>query len=212
MEGWIKLYRQIAENKLWRIKPFGKGQAWVDILLNTSISDWSLECRGLSFPVKKGQCAMSKLTMSERWGWSTKKVSNFLKMLEKENQIEIHNSNVTTLITVKNWEIYQAKEQQKENQKKTRRKPEENNKEGKEGKEGKEKSIPPIFSDVQSYCQERGNIVDPQRWFDHYTANGWMVGKNKMKDWKAAIRTWEKNSQSNKNNFGDGPLQEYICT
>lgn len=42
-----------------------------------------------------------------------------------------------------------------------------------------------------AYCRERGNNVNPKKWYDHYTANGWKVGKNKMKDWKAAVRTWE---------------------
>lgn len=53
---------------------------------------------------------------------------------------------------------------------------------------------PPTVEDVYSYCLERGNQVDPQRFVDYYTSNGWMVGKNKMKDWKAAVRTWEKSS------------------
>lgn len=47
---------------------------------------------------------------------------------------------------------------------------------------------------VKAYCKERKNHVDAEKWFDHYTSNGWMVGKNKMKDWKAAVRTWEKSS------------------
>lgn len=51
----------------------------------------------------------------------------------------------------------------------------------------------PTLEDVAAYCQERGNTVDPQRWMDHYTSNGWKVGKNPMKDWKAAVRTWERN-------------------
>ena len=54
--------------------------------------------------------------------------------------------------------------------------------------------IPPSFFEVRDYCLERGNRVDPQRFIDHYTSNGWMVGKNKMKDWKAAVRTWERNT------------------
>jgi hypothetical protein len=57
--------------------------------------------------------------------------------------------------------------------------------------------IPPTVEQVGEYCLERGNNVDPQRFVDHYTSNGWMVGKNKMKDWKAAVRTWEKNSNGN---------------
>jgi len=52
---------------------------------------------------------------------------------------------------------------------------------------------PPTLQDVAAYCRERSNSVDPQAWIDHYTANGWMVGKNKMRDWKAAVRTWERN-------------------
>ncbi len=51
---------------------------------------------------------------------------------------------------------------------------------------------PPTVDDVRDYCQERGNAVDPQRFVDYYTSNGWMVGKNKMKDWKAAVRNWEQ--------------------
>ncbi len=52
--------------------------------------------------------------------------------------------------------------------------------------------VKPTVEDVQAYCQERGNNVDPQLFFDHYEANGWMVGKTAMKDWKASVRTWEK--------------------
>lgn len=51
---------------------------------------------------------------------------------------------------------------------------------------------PPDIQEVKDYCQERKNTVDYQKWHDFYTAKGWMVGKNKMKDWKAAVRTWEK--------------------
>jgi len=50
---------------------------------------------------------------------------------------------------------------------------------------------PPNLDDVKEYCLERNNSVDPYKWFDFYEAKGWMIGKNKMKDWKAAVRTWE---------------------
>jgi hypothetical protein len=50
----------------------------------------------------------------------------------------------------------------------------------------------PTFEMVKTYCLERKNHVDPHVWIDHYTSNGWMVGRNKMKDWKAAVRTWER--------------------
>lgn len=57
---------------------------------------------------------------------------------------------------------------------------------------------PPTIEEVQAYCNERKNNVDAQRFIDYYSANGWMVGKNKMKDWKAAVRTWENNGYSTK--------------
>ena len=51
--------------------------------------------------------------------------------------------------------------------------------------------IPPTVDQVKAYCEERGNGIDPQRFVDFYSSKGWMVGKNKMKDWRAAIRGWE---------------------
>lgn len=55
----------------------------------------------------------------------------------------------------------------------------------------------PLLQEISDYCQQRKNKVNPQLFIDHYTANGWMVGKNKMKDWKAAIRTWETREVGN---------------
>ena len=72
-----------------------------------------------------------------------------------------------------------------------------NNKENNNKKECKEKSatsrfIPPTLEEIRAYCEERRNLVDVERFYDFYQSKGWMVGKNKMKDWKASIRTWER--------------------
>ena len=63
---------------------------------------------------------------------------------------------------------------------------------------------PPTVDEVRDYCFERGNSVDPQRFVDYYTSNGWMVGKNKMKDWKAAVRTWEQKENTKPANRKNG--------
>ena len=55
---------------------------------------------------------------------------------------------------------------------------------------------PPTIDDVRDYCKERKNHVDPDRFVDFYAAKGWMVGKNKMKDWKAAVRTWDRGDEA----------------
>ena len=50
---------------------------------------------------------------------------------------------------------------------------------------------PPDIDEVRAYCKDRANGIDPDEWYDFYASKGWMVGKNKMVDWKAAVRTWE---------------------
>ena len=56
----------------------------------------------------------------------------------------------------------------------------------------------PTLDEVQAYCQERNKGVDAQKWYDYYSSNGWKVGRNPMKDWRAAIRTWERGDNNGK--------------
>ena len=59
--------------------------------------------------------------------------------------------------------------------------------------------VKPTLDEVKQYCTERKNNIDAERFINYYEANGWKIGKNAMKDWKACVRTWEGNSkQSNK--------------
>ena len=53
----------------------------------------------------------------------------------------------------------------------------------------------PSISEIQEYCNERHNNINAEKFFNHYESNGWYVGKNKMKDWKACVRTWEQNEK-----------------
>ena len=56
--------------------------------------------------------------------------------------------------------------------------------------------VKPTVEEVRAYCSERHNSVDAQMWYDFYESKGWMVGSNHMKDWKAAVRTWEKRNNT----------------
>lgn len=59
--------------------------------------------------------------------------------------------------------------------------------------------IKPTVEEISNYCKERKNKVNPEQFFDYYESKGWFVGKTKMKDWKSAVRTWERNNfQTNK--------------
>jgi predicted phage replisome organizer len=78
---------------------------------------------------------------------------------------------------------------------------------------------PPSLEEVQAYCRERKNGIDPEAFIAFYESNGWMVGKNKMKLWKSAIVTWEKrekkpaqqSQQPKQNNFNKHPQREYTA-
>lgn len=58
--------------------------------------------------------------------------------------------------------------------------------------------VPPTLQEVRDYCFERNNTVDPEKFISYYESNGWKVGRNKMKDWKAAVRTWERNQKDSR--------------
>ena len=71
---------------------------------------------------------------------------------------------------------------------------------------------PPTLEEVTAYCQERKNKVDPQRFIDFYASKGWKVGNQGMKDWKAAVRTWEKRDsgqQTTASAWKPGATQNY---
>lgn len=63
------------------------------------------------------------------------------------------------------------------------------------------KFSPPSLLEVMAYCRERGNDVDAERFLAYYESNGWMVGKNHMKDWQAAVRTWERKNADGRGSF-----------
>ena len=71
----------------------------------------------------------------------------------------------------------------------------------------------PTLEDVKNYCIERKNNVDAVKFINYYESNGWKVGKNSMKDWKACIRTWERNYTYNsklKNNNSNNTIDNYF--
>lgn len=77
------------------------------------------------------------------------------------------------------------------------------------GLKKKQAFSPPSLTEVKNYCSERGNGIDPQGFIDFYEAKGWMIGKNKMKDWKAAVRTWErKEREDSGGRTTDGSIEQ----
>lgn len=56
--------------------------------------------------------------------------------------------------------------------------------------------VKPSLEEIKAYCAERKNTVSPEKFLDYYEANGWRVGRNPMKDWRAAVRNWEQNEKA----------------
>ena len=91
----------------------------------------------------------------------------------------------------------QEREREREREVSIGDKPPENIPPPPEEEKPRKKFIPPTHEEVEAYCQERKNTVHAEKFISHYTSNGWRVGKNRMVDWKAAVRTWENNGNGN---------------
>lgn len=74
----------------------------------------------------------------------------------------------------------------------------------------KTNNIPPQRDDVVNYINQQGYNVDADRWFAYYESNGWKVGRNSMKDWKACIRTWQTNGFNKKQSLKKSDVMEKL--
>ncbi len=212
MAGYIKLYRKLLENPIV-CKDADHLAVWTYLLLKATHRERDSIFKGERITLKPGQLIAGRKSIASFLKINEIKVQRILKLLENEHQIEQQTSNRNRLITILNWGLYQGNEQQDEQQMNNKRTTDEqqmntyknikNDKNDKNDKNNKNNIfIPPTLEEVTSYCKKRNNSVDPQRFIDFYSAKGWMIGKNKMKDWKAAVRTWERrDSEKNTQDF-----------
>lgn len=198
-KGYIAIHRSIEDNWLWLSEPFSRAQAWIDLLLIANHKENSFFVRGNRVNVRRGQVARSESGLATRWNWSRKKVRTFLEMLKKEQQIAQHKSSIINVIEILNYDSYQKGDNRMHNKRTTEEQQKatnnnENNDNNDNKKEVTKKRFKkPTVKEIKNYCDERLNQINPDKFFNYYEANGWKVGKNSMKDWKAAIRTWEGN-------------------
>ena len=211
MNGWIKLQRAIKEHWIWRDSV--KLKWWIDILLSVNHSPTKVNIGNQLFECGRGQSIQSLSSWANQWGVSKDKARNFLVLLEKDGMISHESIGKSTRITVCNYDTYQCGlhdnqtiTQQSNNGDATQNHP--NNNDNKVKNENNDKKgcrdktprfIPPTLDDIKNYVAERGLSCDAEKFFDFYQSKGWMVGKNKMKDWRAAVRNWARTEkQDNK--------------
>lgn len=219
MKGYIKIHRKFRDWE-WYSEPVVK-----DVFLHLLITASWEDSRYKGHEIKAGQTIITVSGLASELGVSTRQVRTAIEKLESTGEITRKTTNRFTVVTVENWSLYQAdyddddkqmtnKRQTDDKQmtngwqtdgkrtlykeyKKTRI--QENNNSARtrvSHGDGVSKFVKPTLQEVKAYCIERGNDVDPERFINHYEANGWMVGRNKMKDWRAAVRNWERNKAS----------------
>jgi hypothetical protein len=185
MSGWIKLHRQILE---WE---WYSDNNCFRVFLHLILKANHKEKRYKGIELNSGQIITSRDILAKETGLSSQQIRTALNKLISTNEITSVTSSQGTILQVVNYEKYQlstneiTNEQPTSNQRVTT-----NNKEKNE-----KKFIIPNFNDVLEYCMQNDLDVDGVKFINFYESKGWMVGKNKMKDWKAAIRTWSKPKQ-----------------
>ena len=211
--GWIALHRQLQENPIWTCnEPFDSRSAWIDMLLSANHEDKEFYINGEFRMIKRGQFHTSQTKLAERWHWKRDRIEKYIKNLKKAKMIDYVSSKSGasrgTTITIVNYSVFQniatslptsnGTSNQHQQGHQTNITSDINNKlnnDNNDNNVNNKKSgrfAPPTLQEVIDYCIERKNNISPQKFINYYESNGWHVGKNHMKDWKAAVRTWEQ--------------------
>jgi hypothetical protein len=190
MSGWIKIHRKFLD---WEW--FNKSESvhlFLYMLLKANHKDGQWQ----GIDIKRGQFISSLGNISNATGISIQTIRTILKKLEKTNEIKVKSTSQYTIVTICKYECYQDENENINkpltNNQQTTNKPSTTNKNVKNEKNERSIFIEPTYNDILEYCAERKNGVDVNKFLNFYSSKGWMVGKNKMIDWKACVRTWEK--------------------
>ena len=158
--------------------------------------------------MERGQVVTTVAEISKQTGLSRQQIRTAISKLISTSEVTTSKDGKYTVFTVKNYADYQAINQNS-NQRATNEQPLSNHfsntkkvrskeytpynpPQGDEGVPVSKRFVPPTPEEVNAYCRERNNGIDGSEFCDFYTSKGWKVGKNPMKDWKAAVRTWER--------------------
>lgn len=106
--NYFSVSRELLNSSRWIGESFTRGQAWVDLFGLANHKKGSVHIRGIFVEIERGQLAYSQLTLSKRWKWGRGKVRRFLNELEKRGDLIQQNNQVTTLVTIVNYDLWQG--------------------------------------------------------------------------------------------------------
>lgn len=204
--GYIKLFRNTLSDPLIN-KDSDYLALWVHLLCSAAYEPTPALFGGKRIVLQPGQLTTGRRRLAVNSRIEESKVQRILKAFENAQLIEQQSTNKNRLISILSWSEQKDCEQQIErpvNNERTTSEQQANTLEEIKNIRNEEirnigadkpprvRFVVPSVVEVEAYCRERGNNVDPVAFCDFYTSNGWAVGRNKMRDWKAAVRTWER--------------------
>ena len=194
MEGWVKLHRKLIKSEVFENEKLLKVFVWCMIKATRHSKEQVVGANKIN--LLPGQFITGRRKAAIELCMKESTANNYLKRLEAMQMIELNCNSRFTTVTVVNYKLYQG-DSKKVDRKLTEveQKVDTNKKEKKEKNNNICRFTQPTLEEVQLYCEERSNGIDPQRFIDFYSSKGWKVGNTKMRDWKAAIRTWENRNK-----------------
>lgn len=198
-QGWIKLHRKLMESSVFENPKLLK--TWIWCLCKASHTEHEVIVGRQVVDLQPGQFVFGRLKAAEVLKMNDRTVYDYMKMLEKMEMLRINSNNKFSVVTIENWVFYQEEEEgfqhQITQQSTIKKHTYKNDKECK--KNERYIFVPPTVDEVAEYCRERSNGIDAESFVSFYESKGWMIGRNKMKDWKAAVRTWERGRKKGDN-------------
>jgi len=114
LSGWIKLHRQLLGHWIFSFKNPDKALAWVFLVTSANHCCGEVLIKGRIKKVDRGQLAMSQLTLQDKFNWSQNKLKRFLKLLKNERMIDYKTDDLTTIITICNYDSFQGSDKEDE--------------------------------------------------------------------------------------------------
>lgn len=203
---FIKLYDQILKWE-WYKNP-NTFRLFIHLLLRANYCDLRFEGR----TIKRGQLVTSLPSLALETGLSVREIRTAIDHLKSTGELTDTSTSKYRVITIVNYDRYQDSDRQVDSQATGERQASDrqatasierieriesidiNN--NHHSNRNTSTFIPPTVDQVREYCEERGSFwIDPEQFVDYYQTRGWMLKTGKMKDWKASVRTWERNEK-----------------
>lgn len=205
MDGFILIHRKLLEWEWY--SSVNDTRLFIHCLLKANWKDG----RFRGYEVPRGSFITSVSNLAEETGLTIQQVKTSIQHLKLTNEITIETNHQFSIITINKYNDYQLEqqtnqqtinkrltnEQQTSNNNRININKEINNKETISKDIVKKVFSKPTLQEIKEYCNERKNNVDAERFYNFYESKNWMIGKNKMKDWKACVRTWEQRDKEN---------------